>query len=236
MDASLKRKVVAGTVAAIAVGGAGAGVAATRLGRSPSDENQTVIADAAKKLGVAPTELSNALKEAMKDRIDKAVAEGRITKAEGESLQKRIESGGFPLMGPPGLGFRHFGHFGRFGHFFPGLSAAASYLGLSQRELMDRLEAGKTLAQVARDEGKSVDGLKDVLKAQLNSRLDEAVAAGRLTKAEEDEILSHADERISHLVNTKLLRRPPRPERLFRHRPDFGFGERPRPPVFPDAA
>ena len=233
MDASLKRKVVAGTVAAIAVGGAGAGVAATRLGRSPSDENQAVIADAAKKLGVAPTELSNALKEAMKDRIDKAVSDGRISKAEGEALKKRIESGVFPLLGPPGLGFHHFGHFG---HFLPGLSAAASYLGLSQRELMDRLEAGKTLAQVAKDEGKSVDGLKDVLKAQLRSRLDEAVAAGRMTKAEEDEILSNADERISHLVNTKLLRRPPRPERLFRHRPDFGFGERPRPPVFPDAA
>ena len=233
MDASLKRKVVAGTVAAIAVGGAGAGVAATKLGRSPSDENQAVIADAAKKLGVAPTELSNALKEAMKDRIDKAVSDDRISKAEGEALKKRIESGVFPLLGPPGLGFHHFGHFG---HFLPGLSAAASYLGLSQRELMDRLEAGKTLAQVAKDEGKSVDGLKDVLKAQLRSRLDEAVAAGRMTKAEEDEILSNADERISHLVNTKLLRRPPRPERLFRHRPDFGFGERPRPPVFPDAA
>jgi hypothetical protein len=233
VDASLKRKVVAGTVAAIAVGGAGAGVAATKLGRSPSDENQAVIADAAKKLGVAPTELSNALKEAMKDRIDKAVSDDRISKAEGEALKKRIESGVFPLLGPPGLGFHHFGHFG---HFLPGLSAAASYLGLSQRELMDRLEAGKTLAQVAKDEGKSVDGLKDVLKAQLRSRLDEAVAAGRMTKAEEDEILSNADERISHLVNTKLLRRPPRPERLFRHRPDFGFGERPRPPVFPDAA
>jgi hypothetical protein len=230
VDASLKRKVVAGTVAALAVGGAGAGVAATRLGRSPSDENQAVIADAAKKLGVAPLELNNALEQAMKDHIDRAVADGRITKAEGEALKKRIESGGFPLLGPPVLGFGHFGHFR---HFFPGLSAAASYLGLSQREIMDKLQSGKTLAQVARDEGRSVDGLVDVLKAQLKSRLDEAVAAGRLTKAKEDEILSHADERISHLVNTKLLRPPPRPDRWFRHGPPT-FRE--RPPLFPDAA
>jgi hypothetical protein len=231
VDASLKRKVVAGTVAAIAVGGAGAGVAATRLGRSPSEENQAVIADAAKRLGVAPLELSNALKQALKDHIDRAVADGRLSKTEGEALKKRIDSGGFPLLGPPVLGFGRFGHFG---HFFPGLSAAASYLGLSQLELMRRLDSGKTLAQVAKDEGKSVDGLVDVLKAQLKARLDEAVAAGRLTKAKENEILSDADERISDFVNRKLLRPPPRAERWFRHRPDFGPSG--RPPMFPDAA
>jgi hypothetical protein len=228
VDASLKRKVVAGTVAALAVGGAGAGVAATKLGRSPSDESQAVITDAAKKLGVAPLELNNALKQALEDHIDRAVADGRMTKAQGEALKKRIESGGFPLFGPPVLGLGHFGHLG---HFFPGLSAAASYLGLSQRELMGRLDSGKTLAQVAKDEGKSVDGLVAALKEHLKSRLDEAVAAGRLTKAKEDEILGDADERISDFVNMKLLR-PPRPERWFRHRPDFGE----RPPLFPDAA
>ena len=229
VDASLKRKVVAGAAAALAVGGAGAGVAATRLGRSPSDESQAVITDAARKLGVEPLQLSNALKQALKDHIDTAVADGRMTKTEGDALKKRIGSGGFPLFGPPVLGLGRFGHFGH--HIFPGLSAAASYLGLSERQVRDRLESGKSLAQVAEDEGKSVDGLVAALKAQLKSRLDAAVAAGRVTKAQEDEILSNADDRIRDFVTMKLLR-PPHPEGWFRNRPDFGQ----RPPLFPDAA
>jgi hypothetical protein len=229
VDASLKRKVIAGTVAALAVGGAGAGVAATRMGRSPSDESQAVITDAARKLGVEPLQLSNALKQALKDHIDAAVADGRMTKTEGEALKKRIDSGGFPLFGPPVLGFGRFEHFGH--HIFPGLSAAASYLGLSERQVRDQLETGKSLAQVAKDEGKSVDGLVAALKERLKSRLDAAVAAGRVTKAQEDEILNNADERIREFVNMKLLR-PPRPEGWFRHRPDFSE----RPPLFPDAA
>ena len=48
MDGSLKRKVVAGTVAALAVGGAGAAVAATQFRSSPSEESKAVLSDAAK--------------------------------------------------------------------------------------------------------------------------------------------------------------------------------------------
>ena len=45
MDSSVKRKVVAGTVAALAVGGTGAGIAATKLGNSPSAESKAVVND-----------------------------------------------------------------------------------------------------------------------------------------------------------------------------------------------
>jgi len=77
MDRSLKRKVVAGTVAALAVGGAGAGLAATQLRSSPSEESQAIVNDAAKQLGVQPDQLSSALKKAMENQIDAAVAAGQ---------------------------------------------------------------------------------------------------------------------------------------------------------------
>src|SRR5690242_13351112 len=105
MDRSLKRKVVAGTVAAIAVGGTGAGIAATQLRSSPSEESQAVVNDAAKQLGVQPDQLSGALKKAMENQIDAAVAAGRLTKAQGDELKQRIESNTFPLFGPLPLGF-----------------------------------------------------------------------------------------------------------------------------------
>src|SRR5213078_1953495 len=103
----------------------------------------------------------------------------------------------------------------------------ASYLGLSERQVRDRLQSDKTLAQIAEDQGKSVDGLVAALKDGLKSRLDDAVAAGRLTKAQEEKILAGAGQRIRDFVTGKL--RPPRPEGgWFRpHRPDFDLGGRP---------
>jgi uncharacterized protein YidB (DUF937 family) len=209
----MKRKIVAGAAAALAVGGAGGAIAATQFSSSPSEESQAVITDAAKKLGVQPSALSSALKKALQDRVDAAVAAGRMSKAEGDKLKQMIESNNFPLLAGPGFGFG-------FEHHMHGLPVAAKYLGLTEEQLDQKLESGKTLAQVAKDQGKSVDGLVAALKADLQSKLDHAVSAGRVTKAQEDQILKDADQRISDFVNGKLLRPPP-----FGARP-FGFGER----------
>jgi hypothetical protein len=227
MDRSLKRKVVAGTVAAIAVGGAGAGIAATQLRSSPSEESQAIVNDAAKQLGVQPDQLSGALKKAIENQIDAAVAAGRLTKAQGDEMKQRVESGNFPLFGPLPFGFG-FGHGPGFFHRgFPGLDAAASYLGLTDAQLDSKLDSGKTLAQVARDQDKSVDGLVSALVADMKQKLDRAVSRGDMTKAQESQTLKDAERRITNLVNGKFIR-PPRIERGFFHRdsdarPDFGF-------------
>ncbi len=52
------------------------------------------------------------------------------------------------------------------------LTGAAEYLGLSEDDLQAQLQSGKTLAQVAADQGKSVDGLKDAMLAAAKSNLD----------------------------------------------------------------
>ena len=219
MDRSLKRKVVAGTVVAIAVGGTGAGIAATQLRSSPGAESKAVVNDAAKQLGVQPEQLSSALKKALENQVDASVAAGRITKAQGDELKKRIESNDFPLFGPMALGFSFEHGFGH--HGFVGLDAAASYLGLTDSQLDSKIESGKTLAQVAKDQGKSVDGLVAAMKADLKQKLDRAVSAGRLTKAQESQVLSSADQRITNLVNGKIVR-PARPEGWFGHRNGAG--------------
>src|SRR3954470_1445588 len=181
MDASVKRKAIAGTVAALAVGGTGAGIAATKLGNNPSAESKAVVNDAAKELGVQPSALSSALKKALDARVDAAVAAGRVTKEQGAEMKARIASDDFPLFGAPGMGGDHFGHHGG----GPGLDAAAKYLGLTEAKLHTELESGKTLAQVAKAQDKSVDGLIAALKADAKTKLDAAVKAGRLTQAQE---------------------------------------------------
>src|SRR3954447_23335247 len=183
MGSRLNPKVIAGAVAGLAVAGGGGAYAATQLG-SPQQDNQAVLNDAAKQLGVEPGALSAALKKALENRIDAAVAAGRLSKAQGDELKQRIGKNGFPLVVPPFGGPGHFRD-----HGIHGLDAAASYLGLSESQLRAQLESGKTLAQVARDKGKSVDGLVAALKADLKKHLDRAVADGHLTKAQEDQIL-----------------------------------------------
>src|ERR1051326_1884489 len=233
MEAHTKRKLVAGTVAAVLVGGAGGALAASRLD-SPKEESQAVIADAAKQLGIQPAKLSDALKKALENRADAAVTAGRLTKPQGDALKARIESGDVPFfLGGPALGRdRDGGPFPR-RHAHgpgPGLHAAATYLGLTEDQLRNELESGKTLAQIATAHGKTVDGLVGALLDEAKQRLDGAVADGRLTRAEADSILAGLKDRITNLVNGSL----PRPDGDGR-RGGFGFRHGPAPLFGPPA-
>jgi hypothetical protein len=194
MEKNVKRKVAAGTAALLVVAGGSAAIAATQL--SPKQESQAVLNDAANQLGVTPSELSAALKSALEKRIDAAVASGRITKAQGEEMKQRIESGGFPLFGlghGPGM-FEHHEMFG-------GLVAAAAYLGLTEDELRSQLESGKSLTDVAKAHGKSVEGLVQAMVADTRKHLDDAVAEGHITKAQETQMLSHLERTIRAMVD-----------------------------------
>jgi hypothetical protein len=210
------RKVILGLAVALAAAGGGAAAIAASGSDSPSTESQAVIDDAASQLGISPDKLSAALKKALSDRVDAAIAAGRMTKAEGDELKQRLQSGDFPIFGGVGRGFGHFG-------FFGSISAAADYLGLSRDELRTQVASGKSLAQIAQAQGKSVSGLVEAIVGAAKQRLDNAVAAGRLTQAQENEMLSGLRDRIQNLVNSTL----PDPGHLgpppfgFRH---FGFG------------
>lgn len=225
-------KLIAGgaavVVAAIAIGATGA-IAASRA-LSPSEESKAVIDDAAAQLGVEPSELSDALKQALENRVDEAVRAGRLTEEQGARLKERIDSTGVPLFG--GFGHRGLDHkgfgFGR-GHF-GGLRTAATYLELSEVELRARLREGKTLAEVAEAEGKTADGLVAALVKDAEARIDRAVEDGWLTVEQATAAKSRLTERVTALVNGEL--RPPGLGRWGER--GFGFrgpwhGERPGP-------
>jgi hypothetical protein len=83
------------------------------------------------------------------------------------------------------------------------LSAAVSYLGLTEDQIRTQLQAGKTLAQIAdATPGKSASGLIDALVAAEKQELAAAVSAGRLTQAQADQIGANLKQRITDLVNS----------------------------------
>ena len=59
-----------------------------------------------------------------------------------------------------------------------GITAVAGYLGLSATQLQADLANGQTLAQIARTQGKSIDGLLAAMTVQVKKGLDAAVAGG----------------------------------------------------------
>jgi hypothetical protein len=86
----------------------------------------------------------------------------------------------------------------------PELAAAAGYLGLTRPELRARLLAGATLSRLAVDRGRSVHGLLATMLAPVRARLDGAVAAGRLTALERDDIVDDLRDRIETAVDVDI--------------------------------
>jgi hypothetical protein len=199
------KKILAATVAGLAVAGGGAAIAG-----SQTDSPASSFLDAvAKHLGISSEELQDATKAAAIDQVDQALEEGKITQEQADELKSRIESGEGPgLFGPGFFGFRGPGQDGLDGpgpdhHFFlhDKLTPAAEYLGLTGAELFERLRDGKSLAEIAEAEGKSVDGLEQAILDGAKSALDEAVANERLTQGQADEIYQRLQSVIEELVN-----------------------------------
>jgi hypothetical protein len=168
MESTLKRRLAIGAAGLAVLGGAGGTYAATQGGPG-DDERKAFIGDAAKRLDVSPDKLRSALRGAFEDRLDAAVKSGRLTRAEADEIKRHAGRNG----GPPGpFGVRHRGPAP------PGIAAAAKYLDLSPARLHARLRAGKSLADVARERGKSVEGLKDALHKEFDDHVGSFVERG----------------------------------------------------------
>ena len=197
----LRRRAAIGVVGLAALGGGGAAVAASKSGGSPAAENQAIAVDAAGQLGVSPSALTAAIKKAMVDQIEAQVTAGTLSKAEATAIEARLATSNAPLFA---LGGGHGGP-GHGGHGRGGgpisFDAAATYIGISASDLRTQLAAGKSLGAIATANAKTVDGLKAALTTAAKSDLDTAVTAGKLTQAQEDQILATLPSRLDEEIN-----------------------------------
>jgi hypothetical protein len=92
--------------------------------------------------------------------------------------------------------------------FHAGLDAAASYLGLSESALREKLDDGQSLAQVAKAQSKDVEGLKQAIVDDTKADLDKAVADKKLTRSQADDILDRVKDHVDDLVNATPPERP----------------------------
>jgi polyhydroxyalkanoate synthesis regulator phasin len=211
-----RRWLALGALAAVLALGGGVAVAAAGAG------DDGFLAGVAKRLGISEDKLSDAIRDESIARIDEAVQDGDLTEEQGKRLKERFRSGE-PLgpLGPnlakPGFGFGGERGLGRiFDAAGDQLEAAADYLGLTRDELFEQLSEGDSLADIAKEQDKSVDGLKTALRNALKKDVDEAVADGDLTREQADELYDKLAGGIDRLVEVGL-------PKFFGRGLDFGF-------------
>jgi len=143
--------------------------------------------------------------DALKSKLDQAVANGRLTQ---EQADQRLADAGAKidqfLNSKPGDHLP-----GRDGDGKPGkgfgipkggasLETIAGVLGTDVETLRIQLAEGKTIAEIAGDKTQAVI---DALVAEANAKIDEAVANGRLTQEQADQLKTKTAEMISKFVN-----------------------------------
>lgn len=219
------RRIAAITAAGLTVAaGAGAAIAAT-AGDEGKEAEDAVLEDAAKDLNVRPSELREALSNAtaaqLDRELDRAVKDGELTRKQADEIKARHKMSGRVLgfapapRGGPGRdpGFRG-GGLGLHGPPGPGggpLEDVAKALGISRAKLFSQLRAGKTISQIAKARGKSLDEVKRAVTAAAKERLDAAVRRGDLTEKQAKAMLEHLEDHLDHLGSRRRFGPPPGP-------------------------
>jgi len=93
------------------------------------------------------------------------------------------------------------GEHGKGGPGGPKAEVLAQALGMTTDELHTALESGKTIAQVAADQGVDVQVVIDALTAGMTNHINEEVANGELTQEEADAKLADLSTHIADMVN-----------------------------------
>jgi len=235
---SLKRNVVLGLAALVVAGFAGGAYAATqnsgpssrqaflndiakRLHVTPSQLSSAINGATTDQLQaeVKAGEITRAQANALEQRIKKGGSSPLLPLTPGLAGPRAFLAPGNGNGAFPGRAFGHgfgpgpgpgpgFGPGFGFGFGFGDLNAAASYLGLSNAQLIQHLQSGKSLAEIATSKGKTAAGLEQAMTAPIKKALDAAVARKAITAAKEQQILSRLSSTLSQRINQKGLATP----------------------------
>lgn len=185
----MRKSLVATALTAASIAGIGAGVT---LGFSGTSNAQTAAATDTSTTAAATTAPDRAT--IVNDTLAKLVTAGTITQAQADAVAKALTDA-LPARGAGGGDHR--GGIGRGNE----LAVAAKAIGITDADLRTALQGGKTIAQVAADHSVATETVAAALKADLQTRLAQAVTDGKITQAEADTRLAAADTHIANELN-----------------------------------
>jgi len=178
---------------------------AAQVSATAEEDQAAYIAKVAANLGVSADALTQAILDANLETIDEKLAAGEITQEQADSMKTHVQESDRVHFGVHGeRGGR--GHGGPGGPGGPGAGvsteAVAEFFGIDAATLRTELQAEKSLATIASENGKSRDELKAFLTAEKTASLAEKVAAGDLTQAEADEKIAEFTAELDEKIDS----------------------------------
>jgi hypothetical protein len=195
-------KIGAGLLAATLTFGGGAAAVQTVAARQAPDPTRQAACESyqqrfAQNLGITVQQLQDTRKQTALQFIDEGLAAGKLTPEQAQKARERVNNaqGACERIGQGGK-HKAAAHIGRVE-----IQAVAQKLGISERELVQELRGGKSLAQVAGEHNVGRDELKATMRAAFKGELDKGVQAGKLTQEGADKALAAFDARIDGLID-----------------------------------
>lgn len=173
---------------------------AANVAATPEADRDAYLTKLAANLGVDVEKLKSAIQASNLQVLDEKVTDGSIPQDRADEMRKRIESGNSFFFGVGGHGKPGEGGPGSSGERGPGgpggpgmgvnAEGLSTFLGIDAATLRSEQEAGKSLATIATEHGKTRDQLKAFLSASIKTSLAQGVSDGKITQAQADERLA----------------------------------------------
>ncbi len=162
------------------------------------------LADLAAEQGVESDALVEALIEAANERIDEALAEERIDADRAEELRADLDERVAEMVErTPPEDFGERGDRSHRGPRFGGSEVLEDVLGLTAEEIRAGLADGKSLADLAAEQGVSTDDVAAALVDAATERIDEAVDEGKIDAEQAEDRKAELEERIDEMIEAE---------------------------------
>ena len=160
--------------------------------------NGQTLGDTAEANGVSPDAVVDAITASMTERLNQALADGKITAEEAAEKAAGIPEKATGIVNSiPDRKDRDRGH--RKGAF---LGEVLLDLGLDPASVREGFSNGQTLGDTAEANGVSPDAVVDAITASMTERLNQALADGKITAEEAAEKAAGIPEKATGIVNS----------------------------------
>ncbi len=96
----------------------------------------------------------------------------------------------------------------KMGYGQEGMDDLAKFLGINEEQIRSERESGKSLAEIAQANGKTVDELKSFVTNEFTEKMDALLKDGKITQEQYDNIKSNFGKRVDEMINRKGTDRP----------------------------
>jgi hypothetical protein len=148
------------------------------------------LADIAKAQNVDVQKVKDAIQTSIKTQLDSVVKSGKLTQAQADKANQTVAIWVDELVTAHKTMLASFDMSGlkQTAEQFvtPIINATTSTLHLTTDQLKAQLEAGKSLADVAKAQNVEVQQLKDAIQTSIKAQLDSVVKSGKITQAQAD--------------------------------------------------